>query len=277
MKVVLLFCFLLHSTVIVAGTADTIKIYSAAMKKEIPCVVIRPDSYPQKTQRYPVVYLLHGYSGNYSDWIKKVPALLQAVDRYQTLIVCPDGGYSSWYFDSPIDSTMRYETHIVGEVVPEIDRRYRTLPERRFRAITGLSMGGHGALFLAWRHAGLFAAAGSMSGGVDLNASRNRFDISKRIGDTIRYAGNWSSYSVHHLIETPPKAPLALLIDCGTEDFFFDINQRLHNRLLQLRIRHDYVERPGSHNWAYWQNAVEYQLLYFHLFFKGQLSPVRQP
>src|SRR3712207_3593853 len=92
-----------------AATVDTVSVYSKSMRKSLKCVVIKPDSYIDKKTQYPTVYLLHGYSGKYSDWIRKVPELKEHADRYQMLIVCPHGDYSSWYFDSPVDSTMRYE------------------------------------------------------------------------------------------------------------------------------------------------------------------------
>ncbi len=60
------------------------------------------------------------------------------------ILVCPDGGYNSWYFDSPIDLTSKYETHISNEVVNYIDTNYKTIPDRNHRVITGLSMGGMG-------------------------------------------------------------------------------------------------------------------------------------
>jgi len=80
------------------------------MHKDIKCVVIRPVMVSNERIRLPVVYLLHGYSGNYSNWITKVPDLKKYADEYKLLIVCPDGDYSSWYFDSPVDPSMRYET-----------------------------------------------------------------------------------------------------------------------------------------------------------------------
>jgi S-formylglutathione hydrolase FrmB len=128
-------------------------------------------------------------------------------------------------------------------------------------------MGGHGGLFLGFRHADEFGACGSMSGGVDLQSSRNRFDVIKRIGDTIQYADNWNNYSVIHVIEKYPKDSLAIIFDCGTEDFFYDINHALHEKMVNLKIPHDYIERPGSHNWIYWANAVRYQLLFFRNYF----------
>ena len=250
-----------------AGTVDTVAIYSKAMKKNINCVVIEPVNYAAGSTQLPVLYLLHGYSGKYSDWIKKVPALKQYADTYNMLIVCPDGSFSSWYFDSPVDSSMRYETYIVIEVPAYIDAHYRTIARREGRAITGLSMGGHGGLFLGFRHSETFGACGSMSGGVDLNDARGKFDIDKRVGDTIKYAANWVNYSVTHIVEQKPAYPLHIMFDCGTEDFFYKINHQLHEKLLQLHIPHDYVERPGSHSWDYWANSIKYQLLFFSDYF----------
>jgi S-formylglutathione hydrolase FrmB len=259
--------FILAGQALYASSVDTVSIFSNSMRKEIRCVVIKPNTYKKKRNQFPVVYLLHGYGGNYANWVSKVNDLKLYADDYNLLIVCPDGGYSSWYFDSPVDSSIRYETHIATEVVPFIDSHYRTIADRQHRAITGLSMGGHGGLFLGWRHADIFGACGSMSGGVDINASRQKYDISKRIGDTVTYADNWKRYAVINIIDNQPSAPLAIIVDCGTEDFFYDINKNLHQKLLRLGIAHDYIERPGKHDWVYWQNAVGYQLLYFHKYF----------
>src|SRR4029079_17970778 len=113
--------------------------------------------------------------------------------------------------------------YIAKEVVEYIDNHYPTIKDRRARAITGLSMGGHGGLFLGFGHAEIFGGSGSMSGGVDLNSARSRYDIMKRIGDTITYQDNCKKYSVINVVETYPKDSLAIIIDCGTEDFFYSI------------------------------------------------------
>lgn len=265
------FCSLFISGFAFAGTVDTIKIESAAMHQSFNCVVIKPDSYRNKKNNYPVVYLLHGYSGSYNNWIKKVPELAEYADTYQVMIVCPDGHYSSWYFDSPVDTSMRYETYVGTEVVRYIDAHYHTRPEKKFRAITGLSMGGHGALFLAFRHQDIFGAAGAISGGVDLNESRNKFDIIKRLGDTLTHAKEWHDMTVINLVENYSNSTLKLTIDCGTKDIFINGNRRLHQKLLELNILHDYTERPGEHNWDYWKNGIPYQLLFFSRFFNAGL------
>lgn len=264
--------FLLSLTVqlVQASYVDTARIFSRAMNKTISATVVIPDSYKTSQQRFPVVYLLHGYSGNYRDWINLVPQLSSYADIYNCIVVCPDGGYSSWYWDSPMDSTFKYETHITKEVVPFIDSSYKTIQDRKGRAITGLSMGGHGGLYLAWRHSNLFGACGSMSGGVDINSSRSKFDIAKRIGDNTSFPSRWEEYSVKGVVKKPSELPLEIIIDCGTEDFFYDINKALHQQLLQLKVKHAYIERPGGHTWQYWSNALPYQLLFFHRYFNGK-------
>lgn len=263
----LLYIILSFTFSVNAATVDTVNIYSETMHKDIKCVVIKPDSYTINIQHYPVVYLLHGYSGDFSNWITKVPKLKDEVDQLQLIIVCPDGNYSGWYFDSPIDPSMRYETYIGKEVPAYIDSHYHTIKDRKARAIAGLSMGGHGALFIALRHADFFGACGSMSGVVDINFTKNKYDIIKRIGDTIKNADNWKNYSVINIINHYPKDSLAIIFDCGNDDPFAGINRELHKKMLQLKIPHDYIERPGSHNWAYWANAVQYQLLFFRNYF----------
>jgi len=258
-----------------AATVDTISIYSSAMEKSFKCVVIKPFAYKIKKKSFPVVYLLHGYSGWYSNWLLRVPELKNYADKYNLLIICPDGGYSSWYFDSPLDSSFRFETYIAKEVPAFIDSHYHTIKTRNARAITGLSMGGHGGIFLGMRHASFFGACGSMSGGLDLNYSRSKFDIMKRIGDTISHADNWKKYTVMNAVDdytsdlrNGKTDSLTIIFDCGVDDFYIEPNRKFHEKLLQLKYPHDYIERPGIHDWNYWRIAIQYQLLFFSNYFK---------
>jgi len=251
-----------------ASNVDTVKTYSPSMRKSIRAVVITPDSYTNG-QAYPVVYLLHGYSGNQTDWIKKVPAIASYADQYKVIIVCPDGNFSSWYFDSPVDTSFKYETYISGELIKWIDDHYKTIKDRKGRAITGLSMGGHGALFLAFKHQDVFGLAGSMSGGVDLRPFPLNWDLARRLVDYAMYPERWDNNSVINLTYLLKPNGLALIIDCGTDDFFFRVNEELHRKLLERNIPHDYLARPGGHTWEYWADAFNYQMVFMKKYFRN--------
>lgn len=239
------------------------------MYKNIGCLVVTPDSYDAAGAPYPVLYLLHGYSGDYAGWLNDAPQLQAHADTYGMLIVCPDGGFDSWYFDSPVDSSVRYETHIARELIPLIDERYNTRATRSGRAIAGLSMGGHGALYLAARNPGLFGAAGSMAGGLDLRPFRqNNWDLEGVLGAPDKHWANWESHSVINLAPQLKSGSLAIIIDCGTGDFFLDVNRNMHAELLRNGTPHDYIERPGGHSGEYWGSAVDTQIVFFDKFFR---------
>jgi S-formylglutathione hydrolase FrmB len=264
----LLACYCFFSVQIAFAKTDTILVYSNSMHKNIKCVVVTPKKYKRSKTRFPVVYLLHGYSGDHSNWIKKVPVIDSLATVYQLIIVCPDAAYSSWYFDSPVDTTSRYETFTASELPAYMDANYKTIADKKGRAITGLSMGGFGALFLALRHPGTFSASGSMSGAFDLVQLRKNYDLPKRLGDTAinkNYYLNWSIFSLAE--KNNPTDSLSFIIDCGVNDPFFTMNRTLHEKMLQLKIPHEYIERPGTHDWKYWGNAVKYQLLFFREWF----------
>ena len=250
-----------------ASTVDTVAIYSPSMQKTIKCVIIKPNHYDDSTTRYPVAYLLHGYSGSYASWVETAPNLKEYADNHQMILVCPDGGYNSWYFDSPINPERKYETHVSKEVVSYVDDHYRTIPDRNHRAISGLSMGGHGAFYLGLRHPDVFGAMGSTSGGVDITPFKTHWEISEQIGDTIDHKDNWKNMTIINMIDKYPTDDLSIIFDCGTDDFFYKVNKALHKKMLDMHIPHDYIERPGEHNGEYWKNSIEYQLLFFKNFF----------
>lgn len=240
---------------------DTISVLSTKMKKEIKNVVVLPNDY-SKNKHYPVVYLLHGYSDTYEKWVNTVPEIKTLATQHQLIIVCPDAA-RSWYMDSPVKPESQYESYITVDLLQYIDANYSTIPTANARAITGLSMGGHGALYLAIRNTNLFANAGSMSGGVDLRYSTKQWEIDQLLGSYESKPDEWDNRSVVNMVSSLKNGQLNLIIDCGVNDFFYQINGALHRRLVALNINHDYTERPGAHNWDYWKNAINYQLLYF--------------
>jgi S-formylglutathione hydrolase FrmB len=255
-----------------AAKVDTLQVFSTSMKKNIKTCVITPEGYKKRNKKFPVVYLLHGHGGDYATWVKSFKEVAQQVDKYEFIVVGVDGNYSSWYFDSPIDPNFKYETYIIDELVPFIDQKYKTIANREARAISGLSMGGHGALYLSFKHQEMFGAAGSMSGGVDFRPFPEKWDIKKRLGSITEFPENWNKNTVTGMLELVQRNNLKLIIDCGVDDFFIDVNRELHQKMLALKINHDYIERPGKHNITYWENSLKFQLLFFFNFFNDTVK-----
>ena len=256
-----------------AFPADTVEVMSPAMDRTIKNVVVMPSVFfviDDDTMRFPVLYLLHGAEGCYSDWSRKADLHLLA-DRYNVIIVCPDG-QDSWYFDSPIDPKMQFETYVSKELVAYIDSHYPTYDNRYMRAITGLSMGGHGALFLAFRHPDVFWSCGSMSGNMDITQYADRWHIKDRLGE---YQGNeqrWREHSVCNQVDKVKNSTLKpaqnIIIDNGLNDIFIKNNIALHDKLVEAGIDHDFTVRPGRHNWNYWVNSLDYHMMFFDKAFR---------
>jgi S-formylglutathione hydrolase FrmB len=215
-----------------------------------------------------VVYLLHGYGGNEIDWPDGKKDLPQIADEKNIIIVCPDGK-NSWYLDSPIKEDNQYETFISFELVAYIDKHYRTIPNRNHRAITGLSMGGHGALYNAFKHSDVFGAVGSMSGAIDVKQKKNNYGLTFLLPSMVNNenSNNWGKHSVLALVANLNNQDLAIIIDCGTSDFTLPYNEAIHKALIKKGIDHDYTTRPGTHSWEYWANAVDYHFIFFYKYF----------
>lgn len=242
---------------------DTIEVMSVKMGRTIKNTVVLPAQYTEKKNPirfFPVVYLLHGAQGSYRDWPKKAD-LRSLASQYGVIIVCPDG-QDSWYFDSPIDPKFQFETYVVYELRNYIENHYRTLNHSKYRAITGLSMGGHGALWLAWRHPDIYGSCGSMEGGVDIYNFPNRWKVNERLGEFESNKEVWREHSVMSLVPTLEPGQ-NIVIDAGKNDIFIEANNALHEALDKQGIPHDYTVRPGKHSWSFWVNALDYQMLFF--------------
>ena len=270
-KAALFLSVVLYFNNALAAKVDTVLTYSPSMKKNIKATVVLPDGYSTAKQ-YPVLYLLHGYSGNYGDYVNNAPVVKELADRYQMIMIGVDGNFSSWYFDSPIDSSFRYETYVAKELISWVDKNYSTIKDRSGRGICGLSMGGHGALYLAIKHQDVFGAAGSMSGGVDFRPFPKNWDIAKRLGTYEQNQKVWTEHTVMGIINELKPNSLAIMMDCGVDDFFYPVNLALHQKLLEMKIAHVYIADPGEHSWTYWSNDISYQALFMHKFFVHESS-----
>jgi S-formylglutathione hydrolase FrmB len=251
-----------------AAKVEEKEIPSTAMNKSIKALVVYPDAYAKGDRRYPVVYMLHGHGDNQTGWVQK-GGVAPLADQHGVIIVCPDAGIS-WYYDSPVNPALRYETFVAKELVAWTDANYRTIAERKARAIMGLSMGGHGALYLGSRHTDTFAVAAVMSGGVDVRPFAKQWELENKLGSPKEHPENWDNGAAITNALKLKNGELAISIDCGTGDFFLQVNRNLHTELQKAKIDHDYTERPGVHSWVYWSNSVKYQYLFFHEFLAKQ-------
>lgn len=282
-SLLLLACLLLAATAARAARVDTLAIPSAAMHKTYRAAVVLPASYAKnKKAHYPVLYLLHGAYGHFADWLNKTPDKLllhRLADQYNLIIVNPEGETFSFYLDSSVSPESQFETYLTKEVIPAIDLAYRTVADRRGRVISGLSMGGHGAFYLSARHPDLYCAAGSMSGALDLRTWNRKLTPAEAAGRARLWAPilgsetdnpeRFAASSVMSLVDLMHRNGLPLIIDCGVDDGLIDINRELHRRLLYSNTPHDYTERPGAHNWEYWQTALPYQMLFLAQVLRG--------
>lgn len=257
---------------------DTISVYSPSMKKNLKAAVTFPSSYSKGDQRLPVLYLLHGGSGAFNDWHQKVTEkglVNKMAEEYNLIIVTPGVGPASYYYDSPLMDSVNYETYITAELIPHIDKTYRTLAKKESRAISGLSMGGHGAIILSAKHPELFVTAGSMSGVMNIDTRmwkvpadfRNtRLEGQKAMLGAINYdAPTFNPYTAVGLVDKIKENKLALIIDCGVDDFLIETNRQMHQLLVANGVAHEYIERPGAHTWQYWTEALP-----VHLFFMNK-------
>jgi S-formylglutathione hydrolase FrmB len=256
-----------------AKTANTrvqmIPFASKMVGRVLPYNVLLPLDYEEpaaRGKRYPVLYLLHGLFGHYDNWMTNTK-LSDYAAKYSMIIIMPEGN-DNWYTDSETSPADKYETYIVQELIPDVQRRYRTIEAREGRAITGLSMGGYGALKFGVKHPEMFVFVGSMSGALraaswaetDLRGLeaiwRTLAPVYGPENSPVRAAND-----VFKLIRELTSSQVAALpyvyLDCGTEDPFLSSSRSMSEILLAHKIPHEYRELPGTHSWTYWDSQVE--------------------
>jgi len=248
--------------------------------------IVLPYGYDETDVRYPVLYLLHGVSQNYTVWgMMGVPFY---AGMYNVIVVMPDGG-NSWYVnwaESEGGQKNDWEDHIVQDVVGHVDANFRTIARREGRAITGLSMGGYGALTLGLRHPDMFVSIGSTSGALEharqaASVLRSGLpDGEPRQGSTepnpmigipgfssqaertpagkdFVTAEQADAHDPFLLIQrVPPEEVPHIYLDCGTEDGLIEGAREFASILIQKNLPFDYMQAAGRHNGAYWTQSV---------------------
>jgi S-formylglutathione hydrolase FrmB len=250
---------------------ETIQFQSKLIGKTLPYSVVLPPGYEERRvtekSRYPVLYLLHGLTGHYSNWIEKTK-LKEYAAAYHIIIVTPEGN-DGWYTDSATVPADKYESYILEELIPDVESRYRALNKREYRAIAGLSMGGYGALKFGVKHPDKFIFAASMSGAVDVATRMEDYLKVKWEALTVSVRQTYGALDgttradndLFKLLRGFPAERFAslpfLYLDCGTEDGLVAPNRELATILLERKIPHEFRELPGKHNWIYWNQQVQ--------------------
>src|SRR3989454_7846346 len=249
------------------SSVETIQFQSKLVNATLPYNVILPPDYrTSSTTRYPVLYLLHGLTGHYSDWLTKTNVADYAA-QYRMIVVMPEGK-DGWYTDSATVPNDKYESYVLKELIPDVQKRYRTIETRFGRGVAGLSMGGYGALKFGLKSPGAFAFAASMSGALaapswtekdlkDPGAARDSvLSVFGPAGSETRKANDIFE-GVRSMTPNRIAGLPYFYLDCGTEDGLFSSNQQFAALLHEKKIPHEYRELPGDHNWAYWDQQVQ--------------------
>lgn len=257
------------STTPANNRVQTIQFESKLIGKTLPYNVLLPIDYnlpAAKTKRYPVVYLLHGLTGHYTDWLART-RLVDYTTSYDFIIVMPEGN-NSWYTDSATVPTEKYESYVVQELLPDVEKRFRASSEREGRAIAGLSMGGYGALKFGVKYPEKFVFAASLSGALDAaswtKAQLGGFEFILQTLLPVYGAENSETRAandVNKLYRELPAERIATLpfvyLDCGLEDPLLATNRGFVDILLSRKIPHEYRQLPGGHAWPYWDAQVQ--------------------
>lgn len=257
MKIPLLLFFLL--TGLSTHAQDQLVYQSKNLPKPDTTWVFKPKQHTQQNQM-PVIFLLHGYGGTYRQWHGIMDAQKYA-DEYGFIIVCPDGLFSSWYLNSPVKADLQFETFFFSELYQDILKKYKADPKNIF--ITGLSMGGHGALHLFIQRPELFAGAGSTSGGIRLSDSFGKYGLGEILGNPPSESELWTRFSVIENIDKLKGNNKPIIFDCGASDMFYAANNQLKQKSDQLKLNATYISQPGGHNRAYWSKSIRQQFEFF--------------
>jgi S-formylglutathione hydrolase FrmB len=271
----LLLCLSLPPIAGATGRAECRSVESRVLRRAVPYCILLPPSYDaEKARRYPVLYFLHGLGNNeqlllQSGGFNLVEDLWEQQKLGEFLIATPAAG-SSFYINSR-DGNERYEDFFLQEFVPAIEKRYRTWAGRAFRGIGGISMGGYGALHLAFRHPELFSSASAHSAAlieklpsVSVADPRLRAGL-RALGDVFGSPPDPAFWDRNNPLELARKADLTglkIYFDCGTEDGFgfYDGAKTLDRVLASRHIPHEFHLYPGEHDWSYFMEHLSASL-----------------
>lgn len=250
-----------------AGRIVTDTIESRVLGASVVCNVYLPDHFAESDRRYPIVYLLHGFTDDYTAWRDRgqmqvvADELIESGEAAPMVIVMPNAGgpdiMNTWngYLNLP---GWAYEDFFFTELLPTVERRYRAIGDKAHRAVMGLSMGGGGSTMYAQRHPDMFSACYAMSAWLSFDG-RNDYPADSRpylLQEAVR------THSALRFVEQADDATLLQLrsvrwfFDCGDDDFLFDQSVRLHQLMRDRHVKDELRIRNGVHNWEYWHHSI---------------------
>lgn len=261
----LLFVLFFCSQILSAQESVTVvedSLFSPGVQSQMKFTALLPKNYHHTQERYTTIYLLHGFGGNHTDWVK-YSGLVKYLNDYSYLVICPDGK-NGWYTNS-VDKKKNYEDYILTDLIPFVEKKYRTLSTRHGRVIAGLSMGGYGALKFAVKYPARFIFAGSFSGAlyVPLGSRPDSKDISQSLKAAFgeEKSEQWTKNDPFTLLDdiTNVGGLPYLYISTGKEDNLPRIvenNRALVEKLRSRGASYEYHETSGGHNWIYWDKEI---------------------
>ena len=249
-------------------------IHSNILNHDLRYTIYLPFDYETSSRYYPAVYLLHGYTDNDMGWIQFGEANMIADEEIANreippmILVMPDAGVT-WYVNN-YDNSVKYEDFFFKEFIPFIEQHYRIRPDKRYRAVAGLSMGGYGALVYALKHPDMFSSCVAFSAGIytdDEIINMNNDSWQKILGVVFgpsltgknRLTAHFKDDDPFYIVKKsdPEKIKtVRFYIDCGDDDFLYKGNSSFHILLRDLNIPHEYRVRDGGHRWTYWRSGL---------------------
>lgn len=248
---------------------DKLSMKSSILNSERNFAIYLPPDYESSSRSYPVLYLLHGAGDDQTGWVQFGEVLRitdQAIKEGKAtpmIIVMPDANTGQRGYFNDISGKWNYEDYFFEELMPYVENEYRIKKEKRYRAISGLSMGGGGSFMYALHHPELFSSSAPLSAYVGPLTMDNLKAYFDRNGDTNysqeqleEYFKNHNAVELIKSMEEDKMSSVRWYIDCGDDDFLFEGNSLVHIEMMKKKIKHEYRVRDGAHNWTYWRESL---------------------
>lgn len=251
----------------------TDSIQSKVLSATVRYNVYLPDGFEHSDRRYPVVYLLHGLSDDYNAWRERgrmdwaLDELIGTGEAVPMIVIMPNAGgrdtHNTWngYFNMP---GWAYEDFFFQELMPQAEAKYRAISDKEHRAIMGLSMGGGGSTVYCQRHPDMFSSCYAMSPWLTNDDNNvNQGDAKDKLYLVCQAVKEHSALRFVQNADEETRKQLRTVkwfIDCGDDDFLFDMAVDMHKLMRRAGIHSELRIRNGVHNWEYWHAALRMAL-----------------